>query len=666
MNDLGDEDDLDDIDDIADFSDENSDTLEEKYEAQAHSRRQRSQSPTEKVNRLPIKLPSGKIKQLPHDPLRPTEEKEEEEEEEEESNESESDDDQQQQNHNDGEGDEIQRIYSSSFSRKTKFDHAKYQIATISQDILANPDENLNQIRKLQVLSNAKIIIGENKFNNENSIRKLSHLSISAIFVDIIPGYRIRKLSEKEKADKVTKEVAQRRDWEERFINYYQTWLGSLDKEVRKRSEISDVCLQCMCIMLEKASHFNFKVNLMEAIIGRISKLSWDNESQLCFQALENVLKDDNSGESSLEIIKLLNRMIKERKFNIHPNVLKLFNSLRLRDELTLEATKLPNKRERKNKDRKDHVHLSKKAKKALRENKEIEKEMKEAEAEVNKEQRDRNHTETLKLIFVIYFRILKFPDISPLLPVALEGVANFSHLVNIDFFTDLLDVLKSINNRAELSALVEDKINDKNELYATSETRLRLLSISTAFRLLTGQGEALNIDLDEFLTQLYALLLPLSISTTIEENSSDDNNNSKTKSKLKSAHEKSESELLFDTLNIVFLSSISSARNGPPGRSLAFAKRLLICSLQWPPNTVIKALEFIRKLIGLAGGSRLEGLLSTDDRVSGEGSYKPYLNDPHASNAQNALGFELSLLESSHYDQRVCKIANVLANYKR
>ena len=70
---------------------------------------------------------------------------------------------------------------------------------------------------------------------------------------------------------------------------------------------------------------------------------------------------------------------------------------------------------------------------------------MRDAEGEVNTEERERNMTETLKLLFALYFRIIKLDYRTPLLPPALEGLARFAHLVNVDFFRDLLEVLKGI-----------------------------------------------------------------------------------------------------------------------------------------------------------------------------------------------------------------------------
>ena len=96
--------------------------------------------------------------------------------------------------------------------------------------------------------------------------------------------------------------------------------------------------------------------------------------------------------------------------------------------------------------------------------------------------------TETLKLLFVLYFRILKHPTPTPLLPAALQGISKFSHLVNIDFFRDLLQVLKGIMAR-DPDAQEEDARRTDHDMSGSQSAQYQLLCIVTAFELLSGQG---------------------------------------------------------------------------------------------------------------------------------------------------------------------------------
>ena len=112
--------------------------------------------------------------------------------------------------------------------------------------------------------------------------------------------------------------------------------------------------------------------------------------SDMCSLSLITVFRQDLTGVPSLEIVRLLNRMIKERHFKIHPNVLSCLHHLRLRTELGVRASdKSADKLDKQVKEKKPQkVHLSKKVKKALKEQTEINKELREAEAEVDKEER--------------------------------------------------------------------------------------------------------------------------------------------------------------------------------------------------------------------------------------------------------------------------------------
>jgi nucleolar complex protein 3 len=123
--------------------------------------------------------------------------------------------------------------------------------------------------------------------------------------------------------------------------------------------------------------------------------------SNLCLGTVISVFRADETGVPSLEIVRLLNRMIKERRFNVHSNVLTCLLHLRLKTELGVRASEAKVEREIKREKVKQgkklkgqgavSTHISKKARKALKERKEIEKEMKEAEASVDKEERAAN-----------------------------------------------------------------------------------------------------------------------------------------------------------------------------------------------------------------------------------------------------------------------------------
>ena len=58
-------------------------------------------------------------------------------------------------------------------------------------------------------------------------------LSQLAVFKDIIPGYRIRALTDKEKEEKVGQAVARTREWEQGLVIVYRNYLQALETEIK-------------------------------------------------------------------------------------------------------------------------------------------------------------------------------------------------------------------------------------------------------------------------------------------------------------------------------------------------------------------------------------------------------------------------------------------------
>jgi nucleolar complex protein 3 len=68
---------------------------------------------------------------------------------------------------------------------------------------------------------------------NDSRIRTLALLSQLAVFKDIVPGYRIRALTEHEIAEKVSQAVQRTRDWEQGLVGVYQNYLKLLEAEIK-------------------------------------------------------------------------------------------------------------------------------------------------------------------------------------------------------------------------------------------------------------------------------------------------------------------------------------------------------------------------------------------------------------------------------------------------
>merc|ERR1719433_1105197 len=88
---------------------------------------------------------------------------------------------------------------------------------------------------------------------------------------------------------------------------------------------------------------------------------------------------------------------------------------------------------------------ISKQEKKRKKKLEVLEKELLEARGEEGKKVKEKFFTDATKLVFTIYFRILKSYPKSKLMGSVLEGLSRFAHIINIEFFSDLVAVFKEL-----------------------------------------------------------------------------------------------------------------------------------------------------------------------------------------------------------------------------
>ncbi|KAJ1022426.1 hypothetical protein NDA16_003415 [Ustilago loliicola] len=134
---------------------------------------------------------------------------------------------------------------------------ARNQLASLSSQIIADPEVNLGLLRRLAVFAaptisappekipeirvEAASLKAEGKAHLARpvkvevlpSIRQLAMLSMLAVFIDILPGYRIRSLTEKEQEEKVGQEVARRREFESGLVSVYRDFLELCEDELK-------------------------------------------------------------------------------------------------------------------------------------------------------------------------------------------------------------------------------------------------------------------------------------------------------------------------------------------------------------------------------------------------------------------------------------------------
>ncbi|KAL1965724.1 hypothetical protein VTN77DRAFT_5224 [Rasamsonia byssochlamydoides] len=558
---------------------------------------------------------------------------------------------------------------------KVQIIEAKEELARIAMLINEDPEEHVSSFKKLADMVDK---------DTHPAIKKLALATQAAVFRDVIPGYRIRPLSEEDMKEKVSKDVRKLRNYEQSLLSAYRRYvqqLTSFSKGTKQEQDKDDggmrsVTINCACSLLLAVPHFNFRTELLKILVNRLSKKHIDADFVKCRETMEEIFEKDDDGIVSLEAVSLLSKMMKAKEYRIHESVLDTFLHLRLLSEFSSKGSKdkidrqseEPTFKGKKIKAKREFK--TKKERKLEKERKAVEKDMKEADALVSHEARDKNQAETLKLVFATYFRILK-QRISNLMGAVLEGLAKYAHLINQDFFGDLLEALKDLITQLEAEESIEEDAEDEEEEPVATRNSARevLLCTITAFALLDGQdvskaASSLHLDLSFFITHLYRALYPLSINPDIEfnpnkslrlpdPNSSDANgndNNTVDQSRRKN-------KVNFQTPTVLLLRCLQSillARTHgvpPPIRLAGFSKRLMTTALQLPEKSSLAMLSLMGR-VAKQHGRKIAPLWHTEER-KGDGVFNPFATAVEESNVFAGTVWEGELLRL-HYCPQV------------
>lgn len=141
--------------------------------------------------------------------------------------------------------------------------------------------------------------------------------------------------------------------------------------------------------------------------------------------------------------------------------------------------------------------------------------------------------------------------------------------------------------------------------------------------------GEALNLDLEEFIAELYTLMIPLSQTVNIEDKITN-------QARLPNSH------LLLRCVDLATKSTFGTDVN----RILTFCKRLLLCALHWPPDTALRAVRFVRSK------RQIDCMLTTDDR-NVNGQWNGLVDNWSVANVRSTVFYEIFLLQR-HFDDAI------------
>ncbi|KAI1375056.1 nucleolar complex-associated protein 3 [Hypoxylon crocopeplum] len=625
--------------------------LEQDYETKARKGKKKDKENT----RLPLKLPGGRVQHVSNPAAEfPS---------------LESDEDWLEGGEDESEGEETggkRAEEKPEIPEHQQILEAKEELAKIALMLNESPDENGGAFKALAKIGQSRI----------PTIQKLTIATQLAVYKDVIPGYRIRPVAEDGPEEKLSKDVRRQRTFEQSLIAGYQAYVKGLARYAKsgrhhggggQGQSIASVAITCACSLLTAVPHFNFRADLIKILVGKLSTRHVDDDFKKCLDALVTLFKEDEEGRPSMEAVSTLSKMMKAREYEVDESVVNLFLHLRLLSEFSpygdsTDQTNGAGPNGKKPKSKKDF--RTKRERKHMKEQKALQKDMAQADALVSHQERDKCQSETLKLVFATYFRILKL-RVPQLMGAVLEGLAKYSHLINQDFFGDLLEALKDLIRHSDAFE-EEDGEDAKEEAEAPirNPSREALLCTTTAFALLAGQDAHnaradLHLDLSFFTTHLYQTLFPLCLNPDLELGARSLHLPDPDKPSSSSPHNsKSSNKVNLQTTTVLLIRCLTAIlippwniRSVPPLRLSAFAKQLATASLHMPEKSAQAVLALLAD-VAAVHGRKIAALWNTEER-KGDGTFNPLSESVEASNPFAATVWEGEILRR-HYCPKV------------
>ncbi|KAJ0392375.1 hypothetical protein P43SY_011879 [Pythium insidiosum] len=502
--------------------------------------------------------------------------------------------------------------------RQRRLAAKKIEIAQLCESIVENPEDalkknkehpkGLSKVQELHALCS----------DPDYTVRKLSMLSELSVFLDILPDYRIRLQQpeqEKQNGRPLKKKVQQMQDYEASMLNNYQTYLKfcaqvvkdglkgknptvGLTPEGQRDVSLAETAAKCLAELLKVKYAFNFHLNLIIALVP-MADSHYPAIREAACASFETVFQADKSCTASLEIVKQISSYVRQKEHRVKGDIIRTFLKMPL--EVTMEQGEASRKKAKSDR---------KKRRKLQSEGDSIASGLKEAEAVVDRHERDKTQADILHELVLIYFRILKQATYSTALPAVLEGLGKFAFLINLDIMIDLLKVLKAV--------LKEDILPLASAFQA----------VLTGLRTLQGPGQELQVDDKEFVDILYKLLRRFS-----------------------EGEDRSCLPVALQCVEAVFL----RRKEIVVDRVAAFVKRLLLIAMSLEPHQVLAVLAVLRSLMHRY--TKVQQLLESDvDRVA-SGEFRADVDDPDFTNPLATACWELALL-GTHYHPTVASFS--------
>jgi len=482
-----------------------------------------------------------------------------------------------------------------------------------SEEYLSNVGEILDLYQTYRAAANVrKGAKGVPKLTVEDRIdlEKITLVSLLALFLDIIPGYRISHVTDPNV--QLSRDVKKLRNHEQNLLKYYREYIRHLQGAFKaclknlgnaNKRELGMVAVKCFVQLMNGHPHFNFHQDIVKLAVQALLCSNGEMREE-AVQGFTVLFEKDKGLYGSAEAVRETVRLMKLRDFHgVHPRVLAPWLHLRFTEDIQDLDVYGGSGKEKKKKKKKKGVNKAQEA--------EVERDMREGSAAEDRKLLKTKQTELLRAVFLACFHIVKRAPESGLIVPVLQCIGKFSHMLNLDFMADLVENLEVI--------MLDDHC----------EVRVALQTALAIFNLQRGDGSSLILEHKQVHQVVFRSLPRIA----------EDFHN------------------LFPVALEVLIYLFEGRQSKSGNQTLnAIMKRLLSCCTDFPPEGIIATLTFVARV--LQSNKTLQQILEDSD--ASMGVHLPDIDDPEHSNAEATSAWELAVLKS-HYHPTIRKMAKSL-----
>eukprot|EP01065_Artemidia_motanka_P051966 TRINITY_DN9265_c0_g1_i1.p1 TRINITY_DN9265_c0_g1~~TRINITY_DN9265_c0_g1_i1.p1 ORF type:complete len:674 (+),score=198.12 TRINITY_DN9265_c0_g1_i1:102-2024(+) len=484
----------------------------------------------------------------------------------------------------------------------------------------------------------------------------------TAVWKDLLPGYKIRELSEGDKQQMKSAEVRGLESVEQTMLQYYRKFLGNLVGLAHKRSEdIQHIVVSCLCDLLPQAQEFNFGSSVIDIVVDRASSRNL-SIAGMCVTAVRHLLSQPTASEAVLTCLQCIADQVKERGELVSPRLVASLLYVRVK-MVNVDSREVQREKQERERRRKQDKKLAGKMEAADAENSRV----KEAQLQTN----------ILQKVITTYLRILntcrtasRFRQ-SMLLGPTMEGLAKFAHLIDYSLFDLLLQAIRqALDSPATTLAAVLHGI-------------ITVSTLAEQHQQNATSSAGVSVDISSYYEDLYrALPEALDCSShhddrsrvDVDRNDVEEGARADSASTAASTRIGKPGELVRNTLRERTDRSalairacemlLLRPRRLPLPRVAAFTRRLGLLSAHCPPHVCVSVLALVRA-VGVKY-PRVAEALRGDDAAASSGSFRWDTDMPDHANALESTGWEMCLLPKSFHPLERDYAAAVLKDLKK